>query len=1856
MSAKKKLLLFAGLPAAVILIVFILIQTFGKTAKGPLVHVNPAFRQYVQAYTSGLVPTHSTIKIRMTDDYVDSSSLNVALKEDLLKIKPSIKGTSCWINSRTLEFRPDEPMPQDKIYTVQFLLSNLTTVPDSMKTMEFQFQTIRQDFDVTIDNHKAISEADLSREKLYGTVFTADVADDKQVELMLTANQNGQGLPVSWQHDSKNNQHSFQVEPIIRGESASSVKLGFRGDPIGASGDKEFTEEIPALGDFKFLELRNVAAGEPCFLLRFSDPLKHDQNLDGLIRIGKLSTLRHTIQDNELFIYPPADLDGNPRLSIEPWLRNCQGKELGTRIIQKLSPDGNKPDVRFIGSGVIMPSSNNMLLPFEAVNLKAIDVKVIRIYENNILQFLQVNELGNNYDLSRVGRTVLKKSVPLKGVADYGRWNRFSIDLSALMKAEPGAIYSVSLSFKKQYSTYPCASDSGSAVQDMVVTYNTERENDSDGWNYSNSYDDEESSNGGWQNYQWAERDDPCKVSYYFNKTANRNVFASNLGLIAKGGGENEFTVFATDLISSKPLRDVTVEFFNFQQQNIGKTSTNGDGMAGIKLNSRPFIVVATKDKEKAYLKLAEGNSLSLSMFDIAGEPVQKGIKGFIYGERGVWRPGDSIYLTFILDDKTSKLPANHPVNLSLYNPSGQMVSRLVLTSSVNGFYAFKTTTPASAPTGNWLAKVKVGGVEFQKTLKIETVKPNRLKIRMDFNKAFLQKNKIPPVMLEANWLTGATARGLKAQVSLTLTKSVTAFKQFPNYTFDNPTAGFAAENISIFDGKLNDEGKTTITPVIHVTNVAPGVLNASFETKVFEDGGDFSIDRFTIPYYPYVSFAGLSIPLPSARERVLYTDKSYDISLVNVDPDGNLVPSNRLKVEVFKLEWRWWWDDSERSSADFVSTSNLRAVDSATVKTANGKGSYEFRVSYEEWGRYLVKVTDRASGHVAGKVVYVDWPGYFRMPGGEKQAVSMLTLTTDKSKYTVGDMVKLSIPTSPDGRALLTVENGSKVLKSFWTPTTKGSTDISFKITEDMAPNCYAFVTLIQPHSQTKNDLPIRLYGVVPVFVENPETHLKPVISLKGKLAPMQPASITVKEANGRSMSYTLAVVDEGLLDLTRFKTPDAWSVFYAREALGVKTWDLFDQVMGAFSGDLQRILSIGGDQDLIRRSSLKANRFKPMVKFFGPFELKKGESRTTTFVMPEYIGSVRFMVVAGNKGAYGSAEMTAAVKKPLMVQGTLPRLLGPGESVKLPVSVFAMEKSIKNVKVTIDVNNLFEVSGGNTRELSFSSIGDQLVNFDLKVGEMTGIAKVKILAVCSNERAENTIEIDVRNPNLPVTDMFEKAISPGGSWNTDFAARGIPGTNSGSVELSSMPSLNLEKWLSYLIHYPYGCIEQMTSSVFPQLYLKDMVELGSETKAVTEQNIKTGIRMLRSFQLANGGLAYWPGSAFADDWGTSYAGHFMLEAEKKGFALPPAFMQAWKVFQREKAVSWTANASWANNDLVQAYRLYTLALARAPELGAMNKLLEKKDLSLTAKWRLAGAYLLAGKPEAAQQLINGIGTSVNIYVEMWGTYGTELRDKAMILEVLTMLNMKTKAAPLAQSIAGELNKAGWLSTQTSAFCLIALCDFYGASAGSGIDASFSIDHKSKVNISTPKSISVSAIDPLPGRRQNLEVNNKGKNIIYVKLLIKGIPAYGDSSSADNNLKLNVTYTGLKGEKINVGKLEQGTNFIAVVKVSNPGLLGPYQNLALTQVFPSGWEIMNSRMSEMASALTKASVYTYQDVRDDRVLTYFDLEAGETKTFKVLLMATYRGRFYQPPVQCEAMYYDVINARVPGYWVEVGK
>lgn len=839
----------------------------------------------------------------------------------------------------------------------------------------------------------------------------------------------------------------------------------------------------------------------------------------------------------------------------------------------------------------------------------------------------------------------------------------------------------------------------------------------------------------------------------------------------------------------------------------------------------------------------------------------------------------------------------------------------------------------------------------------------------------------------------------------------------------------------------------------------------------------------------------------------------------------------------------------------------------------------------------------------------------------------------------------------------MVTLENGSGVLRSMWAPAQKGQTDVTFDVTDEMAPNIYAFVTLLQPHSQTVNDLPIRLYGVLPVFVENTGTHLNPEITMKEVLVPGTDATISVKEASGKAMTYTLAVVDQGLLDLTRFKTPDPWKSFYSREALGVKTWDLFDMVMGAYTGELQRILSIGGDDEGALKGSLKANRFVPMVRFLGVFQLKKGQTKAHTFTMPDYIGAVRVMVVAGEGESFGSAEKSAFVRKPLMVLGTLSRVLGPQETVKLPVTVFAMENKVKDVRVTVKANEFFTIVGSSSQQVTFSTPGEQVAMFELQVNPKVGVGTIEIEASGGGEKSSQTIEIDIRNPNPPVSSAISKAISPGASWSTPFSPVGMTGTNTGSLELSTIPPMNLERWMNYLIHYPYGCIEQTVSAAFPQLYLGTLMELSAERKQDIETNVREAVRRLNSFQIPGGGFSMWPGDIYPSDWGTNYAGHFMIEAEKKGYAIPDNLYSNWKSYQRRKAATWEANLSYSNNDLIQAYRLFTLALAGDPDIGSMNRLKEWKGLSNTARWYLAGAYQAAGKPEVALALIDKASQVIKPYNELSGTFGSTLRDQAIIAEVLCLMNLRTKASPLVQEIAGKLSGDSWYSTQTTAFALMAIAEYAGNSEGAGVSAGYRFGREKMQDLESPKSL---AVVPVPGMNDappgSVEVKNNGKGNLFAQVILNGIPLPGLESGASNDLKIAVRWMDLKEKPIDPKRLQQGTTFMVEVTVTNPGLRGNYEELALSQIFPSGWEIINARMSALAEAGETASQYDYQYIGDDRVNTFFSLNAGKSKRFRIMLNTTYLGRFYLPATSCEAMYDHTIYARSAGEWVEVVK
>ncbi|WP_439648745.1 alpha-2-macroglobulin family protein [Desertivirga brevis] len=1358
--------------------------------------------------------------------------------------------------------------------------------------------------------------------------------------------------------------------------------------------------------------------------------------------------------------------------------------------------------------------------------------------------------------------------------------------------------------------------------------------------------------------YNWDERNNPCNKSYYNKERwASRNVLASNIGLIAKQGGNNQISIAVTNILSAEPMADVELELMDYQHQIIGKATSGNDGLVDIQLKRKPYLLVAKKGEERAYLKLDDGSSLPLSRFNIGGEQVQKGLKGFLYGERGVWRPGDSLYLTFILDDKENKLPAGYPVELELYTPQGQLYKKQSQNKSVNGFYTFKTATETSSPTGNWTAKVKAGGALFEKRLRIETIMPNRLKINLSFDqKNSLTKGEDVSGQLKAEWLFGGAGRNLSAKVDAFVSAAHTQFSAFEGFIFDDPIRTFSSQTQSVFDGKLDENGVALLNADINIEEQAPGRLDASFLVKVFEPGGNFSINQVTLPYNVYNSYVGIKLPEGTGYNGMLTTDKNHLVDIVSVDTKGRLQSGvQEVEVELYKMKWAWWWDEDESSVSNFTQDEYNKLVSTSTVTLNNGRGSWNLRINQPDWGRFLVRVRDARTGHTTGKIVYIDWPNWTeRMQNDNPTEASMLSFTSNKSKYKAGEQVKLTIPSGNAGRGLVSIENGSRVIRRFWFEAKKGQTQVRFKAEAEMTPNVFVNVTLLQPHSQTLNDLPIRMYGVIPIEVEDPNTILKPTIRMPEEIRPESNASVTVSEASGKPMTYTIAIVDEGLLDITNFPTPNPHASFYAREGLGVKTWDLFDYVIGAYGGELQRILSIGGDRQSGKGGkNPSANRFKPVVKFLGPFQ-SDGGSKTHSFKLPQYVGSVRVMVIAGNKGAYGFAEKAVKVKKPLMVLATLPRVLSPGEQFKLPISVFSMSNAVKQVSVEVQ-SKAFNFLTGNKRVISFQKQGDQLLYMDLGTKNVAGIAKIKVVARSGKETASYDVEIDVRNPNPVITRVIEKTLEPGSSISIPFAPFGTAGTNKATLEVSSIAPMNLDKRLSYLIQYPHGCAEQVTSEAFPQLHLSKLLKLSDKKKAQTEYNIKAAIGRLNGFQTSDGGIAYWPGSEEADEWCSNYAGHFLIEAEANGYILPSGFMNQWKKFQKNKAVSWTPSTlNFYGGDLVQAYRLYLLALSKSAELGAMNRLKEFKYLSVQAKWQLAAAYRLAGHTEVATQLIRGLTMSVKPYRQSFGTFGSDIRDQAMILETLVLMGRNKEAYSLARTIAFRLSQQEWYSTQSTAYALISLARYCGANAaGNKLQFAYSINNTKGVVNETSYVWSQPTVITSGNKAS---ISNKGKGRLFIRIIQQGKPAIGQEQFAQNDddvLSMRVNYFTMNGQLLDPATLTQGTDFMAQVNITNPGKLGRYDNLALTQLFPSGWEIINTRLLNTEESF-KAANYDYKDIRDDRVNTYFSLQEGKEATFFVLLNASYIGRFYLPATYCEAMYNSSVSAVSPGRWVQV--
>ncbi|MDA6072179.1 MG2 domain-containing protein [Flavobacterium sp. AC] len=1881
--------------------VFFIFQSCGRKSAADFNSDFSLFKEYIVSFTGGIVSSESDIRVVLAFDKKDWK-VNQVLDSDLLDISPSVDGKVVALSTNTLAFIPEKKLKPGTEYQVTLNLDKLTAIPKekeaALSKFNFTVKTIKQDFTINTADLQSYSK---QYQYLNCVLKTADNIDLETAVKLVSANQKGNNLKIKFEKKSGSaKEFHFVIDSIQRYDEATNLEIKYDGSDFDIDKKGQLDYAITSINEFKIVKVDIPEGSNQSLLINFSEPLEKGQDFKGLVSIQNTNNLKFSTQGNVLKVYfsneaaakkevptpvavqepayvtvdsasvavdsaavavdtvsevvevvpdeqPETVITGELLLEVFEGIESQYGKKMDSNYTEKITFGQIKPSVRFIKNGTILPSSNNLKLNFEAVNLSAVDVKVYKIYKNNILQFLQYNQLNGSQNLKKVAQPIAKTTLKLNenGLINPSRWNTFALDLSKIITPEPGAIYRVEFVYKKKYSLYKCETsepDQNDEDEDEV---------DENDVNYSgNSYDDYDYD---YESYDWRESEDPCTGSYYYNAKIGTNILATDLGVIAKRGENKSYLFAVNNIVTTEPVSNARVDLYTYQQQKIATAATSSEGIASFQLDKFAYFAIVTLGDQSTYVKLDDGLSLSVSNFDVAGETLQKGLKGYIYGERGVWRPGDNLYLSFILNDESNKLPKSHPIKFRLNDPNGKTTYQTIQKTNELNHYSFVVPTSAEAPTGNWEAMISVGGAKFYKSIKIETIKPNRLKIKNNFSRKTLSSSYPNTSNLEVTWLHGAIAKNLNVEMQAKFSQQTTTFKGYDKFTFDDLVRKFSTEEINVFSGKLNENGKATVNIEPKLQGQAPGMLRASFITKVYEEGGDFSTDVISTTYSPYKTYVGVKAPELN-KYNMLETRANNRFEVVTVDENGRPKAVRNLEVRIYKVDWRWWWDSSSDNLSNYNSSNSTTAYKTTIIDTdSNGKGSFQFTLTDEEWGRYMIRVSDQDNGHATALTVNIDWPIWSgKTRNRDASTANMLVFSTDKKNYAVGEKAQISFPSSEGGRALISIENGSRVVHTLWAKTKQGETKVEIPITAAMAPNVYFNITLLQPHASTKNDSPIRMYGIVPIEVVDKNTILAPTLSMPDVLKPEQTFTVKVGEKTDKEMTYTIAVVDEGLLDLTRFKTPNAWDSFYVREALGVKTWDIYDDVIGAYGGKINQIFSIGGDQDLGGGKAKKANRFKPVVLYYGPFKLEKGQTKSHELKLPKYIGSVRTMVVAGdaNTSAYGSVEKATPVRSPLMVLASLPRKISPSEKVTIPVTVFATESKIKNVSIQIKTSAGLKVMGSAVQRLTFAQPDEKMAYFNLVVGAATGIAKVQVIATSGSEKSVYDVEIDMTNPN-PVTSTYTDVILPPNSTKTiAWQTFGVSGSNKARLEVSSMPTINLNGRLQFLIQYPHGCVEQTTSSVFPQLFLNDVVDLDATRKGLIQKNITAGIARLGSFQLSNGGLLYWQGNTIADDWGTSYAGHFLIEAEKKGYVLPINFKSKWISYQQKEAKQWRFEPKYGN-DMAQAYRLYTLALAGNADLSSMNRLRETKGISNESKLRLAATYVLAGQKAAGQNLL--LRTSVDNESSDYNYYyyGSSERNRAMALETMLLLDQKQKAFTMASKLAKEMSNNQWMSTQTTAYCLYAMSKFAASNGPKGINIQFSKSGKSET-INTQKTIADRSLVVQTGSNSITLKNNKN-NTIYVRVLNTGILPIGQENVVQSDVAAAIVFKNRKGSVINVSKINQGTEFIAEVTVKNQRNES-IENVALTQILPSGFEIVNTRFTDYGDATN--NIADYIDIRDDRTNFYFGMKSRETKVFRILLNASYLGNYYLPGLQCEAMYDNTFLARTKGFWVEVVK
>ena len=1804
---------------------------------------NAILSEVFDAATVGVVSASDPLRFVLKEPV---SQLPEGIKwSDVITLSPQADGEVTFSNNLVLTYTPGNTLQPDKTYKVTLNLSKLDPAKYK-KAIEYEIRTLKQDMKVdregfVINDDGSVSmlilvkTADKVRTESLLKCFTSD-ADETDI------------LEVA--------DHQYQLD--FRFQKGMNKNSFIRYD-----GKNIYCE---VAGDISLFDVDTGRFGvvythfdqqERAFNIYLSQKISRQADISGLVRVMG-NPANFSIKNNVLTVHLAQQRNNNKiAISLDQAIRSESGKTLVSPYSFEVDSRVDMPELAFVGEGNYFPSDGDFKIPVKTRALESIRLFIVEIKQENVQHFLAWQSLNyvDFYNIRLYGKPVYDKEVKLQnGAPDEEGWMVYGIDLSGHIKRNPGSIYYITMEFGPHNTTLGCKKELKKYKwHDKIPDGQFFSSRDY----YFNDYYYHE-------DYDWNETSDPCSISYYMNTYPSQKVFiCSDFSIIAKKAGNN-FHVALNKLMDLSSVGDADVTLYDLQAQSLGTARTDSKGFADFSgLAYEPAVLKVTKGAQITYLPLENAESNSLTEFDISGDRSAEDSEFFVYTDRDVWRPGDSIYVDVMINKSYSQLPPGVPLVLSFFNQENLLLNEIVQPIHVERqkIYSFTLHTPLNAKTGVYRCLIKAGPATLRKNIRVETIKPNNAETLFSFDKFSdntIYSSRISG-SLKFQYLTGYAVKGAKIKTTARARKIQQPFADYKEYFFDRYIFN-NSHSFELPEMVTGDNGKAEIKASEDL-KLLNGMLNVSLETDAILPGGGTNKEGKSVKLSPFVSYIGtLRKPGSGWAGNHNFTE-NIDIDLVNINEKGKLsINANTIDYTLQKNISYWWVDKYRlRTSGAFISDNYWEEI-STDSKKITGKGKVTFTKGSLQQGAYRVIFTDGTSGHQS-EVYFSVYDGVSGIPGTQPY---ILEFQTEKDAYTAGEDIKINFPDIKDAKILLSIERGNKLIQKQWVELSAGKTTVSIRSDESWTPNVYIHATMVQPYKQTNNDLPLRMYGVRHIKMDGKKSPLKPVSTLPAKLESEKIYNFTVSESEGRPMEYTIAIVDEGLLSLTGFSTPDPHRHFNGKYPLLVRTWDVYKYLINYFKGQFAGILSIGGDDAYNPDAIAEINRFKPVAIHMGPFKADAGKKVSHSVTIPNYIGKLRVMIVACNDDNFGKAEQFIPVKNPLMVQSQFPRALNVSDKLQLPVTILRDDNSINNVTLSVKADNTLVKGFNPALTLAFAG-KDQLRHlYNIEVLNKTGKLDIDMEVSGSGKSMKEQTSLLIHYPNAYSSESENHVIASGEKLDLKVQPKGYTEAFKSRITISGMKVPDFTRYADELIEYPYGCLEQTTSTGFGQLYLDKVISLAPDMNRKRTENLQTAIQKISTFQKANGRFNYWE-NEYYHSWSDIYAAHFLVECQRLNYlGYDSDMIKKWVTAHTDIANKWaaaelTSTYTYESESLAQAYRLYILAKASRPAKSAMNRFVSgSKSAHPLVWWFMAGTFKMSGYETKAKEMIAKAEEMTKSFKSGndYNSFAEEGRDLAVVVEVLSLFDdEKQKTAAYYDRMVDVLNQSNWTSTQTKGYAFMAAYKYFGKNLGITGRVSYSVSIGGAV-----KSYDKNAFEPLvitlnPGDlNKAIVIENKGTGPLHLVRSDMYIDNQLFKPASSENLGISVYYTNLTQGSRGVDQSRIGDDIQITVNVSNPSAIG-MENLALNVKMPSGWELLNPRMYATEEQ-TKNPNYSYQDFRDDRVYTFFNLGPGKTSQFIFRAKAAFTGDFFRPAVSCEHMYKGNIYARTETQRIKVAE